>query len=340
MMLNQKTISESADKSLRLYWIYVVVGQKRYTVAQLPKVLRKSDCLKYTTVMAATDSDAAYTGCAMAEYFRDDGKHAVIFLDDLHMQAVAYRPMLLLLRRPPGREANPGDVPYLHSCPLERAVRMNETTYGGGSLIALPVPYIPTNVTLVTNGQNGDAMKFPEAPAHMGLTLWKQEIIVKHGEAEIVDHYLAPASLKDEIQNSMEFFYEADDMRFAVSVELFVIQVGSAAQIKAMKLVARNLKFEFAQHREMAVCAHLGSDTATQQQLLRGAILAELLTKSQVVPMTATEIIVLFWVGTQCYLDKVVTAEILRFQSLCFVHVNMTGGNILTEFMIKSRSLQ
>merc|ERR1719443_2506886 len=238
-ILNQKAINEGPNVKEHLYCMYVAIGQKRSTVAQLFEILRKNDCLKYTTIVAATASDAAplqflapYTGCAMAEYFRDTGKHAVIFYDDLSKQAVAYRQMSLLLRRPPGREAYPGDVFYLHSRLLERAAKMNEETHAGGSLTALPVietqagdvsAYIPTNVISITDGQ---------------------------------------------IFLETELFYRG--IRPAVNVGLSVSRVGSAAQIKAMKQVAGTLKLELAQYREVAAFAQFGSDldAATQRPLL------------------------------------------------------------------------
>merc|ERR1712207_37894 len=250
-MGNQKGINASSDLKAHLYCIYVAVGQKRSTVAQLFEILRKNDCLKYTTIVAATASDAAplqflapYTGCAMAEYFRDNGKHAVIFYDDLSKQAVAYRQMSLLLRRPPGREAYPGDVFYLHSRLLERAAKMNDKL-GGGSLTALPIietqggdvsAYIPTNVISITDGQI-----FLEA----------------------------------------ELFYKG--VRPAISVGLSVSRVGSAAQLKAMKQVAGSLKLFLAQYREVAAFAQFGSDldAATKQTLSRGERLTELLKQKQ-----------------------------------------------------------
>merc|ERR1712209_193595 len=291
-----------------LYCIYVAVGQKRSTVAQLFEILRKNDCLKYTTVVAATASDAAplqylapYAGCAMGEYFRDNGKHALIIYDDLSKQAVAYRQMSLLLRRPPGREAYPGDVFYLHSRLLERAAKMNEETHGGGSLTALPVietqagdvsAYIPTNVISITDGQ---------------------------------------------IFLETELFYKG--IRPAVNVGLSVSRVGSAAQIKAMKQVAGTLKLELAQYREVAAFAQFGSDldAATQHQLLRGGILTELLKQKQFVPMTTAEIITSLWCGTRGYLDKVATKEILRFEALWLEHVKNTRGSVLSDIMTKKQ---
>merc|ERR1712023_372187 len=259
-ILNQKAINEGPNVKEHLYCMYVAVGQKRSTVAQLFEILRKNDCLKYTTIVAATASDAAplqflapYSGCAMAEYFRDTGKHAVIFYDDLSKQAVAYRQMSLLLRRPPGREAYPGDVFYLHSRLLERAAKMNEETHGGGSLTALPVietqagdvsAYIPTNVISITDGQ---------------------------------------IFLETELFNS--------GIRPAINVGLSVSRVGSAAQIKGMKQVAGTMKLDLAQFREVAAFAQFGSDldAATQFQLLRGQRLQEILKQPQYVPMKVTE---------------------------------------------------
>merc|ERR1712056_110694 len=305
-ILNQKSINESKDVKAHLYCIYVAVGQKRSTVAQLFEILRKNDCLKYTTVVAATASDAAplqflapYTGCAMAEYFRDNGKHAVIFYDDLSKQAVAYRQMSLLLRRPPGREAYPGDVFYLHSRLLERAAKMNEVTHGGGSLTALPVietqagdvsAYIPTNVISIADGQ---------------------------------------------IFLETELFYKG--IRPAVNVGLSVSRVGSAAQLKAMKQVSGTLKLELAQYREVAAFAQFGSDldASTQQQLLRGGILTELLKQKQFVPMKTSQIIVSLWAGTRGYLDKVATKEILRFEALWLDHMRSTRADILEKIMVE-----
>merc|ERR1712083_836251 len=307
-ILNQRSVNASPNVKEHLYCIYVAVGQKRSTVAQLFEILRKNDCLKFSTVVAATASDAAplqflapYTGCAMAEYFRDNGKHAVIFYDDLSKQAVAYRQMSLLLRRPPGREAYPGDVFYLHSRLLERAAKMNEVTMGGGSLTALPVietqagdvsAYIPTNVISITDGQ---------------------------------------------IFLETELFYKG--IRPAVNVGLSVSRVGSAAQIKAMKQVAGTLKLELAQYREVAAFAQFGSDldAATQHQLLRGGILTQLLKQNQFVPMRTAEIITSLWCGTRGYLDKVSTSEILRFESLWLDHMRDTRGAVLTEIMAKKQ---
>jgi len=307
-ILNQRATNDGPNVKEHLYCMYVAIGQKRSTVAQLFEILRKNDCLKYTTIVAATASDAAplqflapYTGCAMAEYFRDTGRHAVIFYDDLSKQAVAYRQMSLLLRRPPGREAYPGDVFYLHSRLLERAAKMNEETQGGGSLTALPVietqagdvsAYIPTNVISITDGQ---------------------------------------------IFLETELFYRG--IRPAVNVGLSVSRVGSAAQIKAMKQVAGTLKLELAQYREVAAFAQFGSDldASTQQQLLRGGILTELLKQKQFVPMMTSEIIISLWAGTNGFLDKVAVKEILRFEALWLEHVKSTKASLLDDIRDKKQ---
>jgi len=301
-ILNQKAVNAGKDVKSHLYCVYVAVGQKRSTVANLFEILRKNDCLGFTTIVAATASDAAplqflapYSGCAMAEYFRDNGKHAVIFYDDLSKQAVAYRQMSLLLRRPPGREAYPGDVFYLHSRLLERAAKMNEATHQGGSLTALPIietqagdvsAYIPTNVISITDGQ---------------------------------------------IFLETELFFKG--IRPAVNVGLSVSRVGSAAQIKAMKQVAGTLKLELAQYREVAAFAQFGSDldASTQHQLLRGGILTELLKQKQFVPMTTSEIVVSVWSGTRGFLDKVATKEILRFEALWLEHIRAGYASVLAE---------
>merc|ERR1740129_2492049 len=283
-----------------LYCIYVAVGQKRSTVAQLFEILRKNDCLKYTTVVAATASDAAplqflapYTGCAMAEYFRDNAKHAVIFYDDLSKQAVAYRQMSLLLRRPPGREAYPGDVFYLHSRLLERAAKMNEDTHGGGSLTALPVietqagdvsAYIPTNVISITDGQ---------------------------------------------IFLETELFYKG--IRPAVNVGLSVSRVGSAAQTKSMKQVAGSMKLELAQYREVAAFAQFGSDldAATQQLLNRGVRLTELLKQGQYVPMAIEEQVCVVYCGVRGYLDKLDPGRITEFEAGFLQHLRGSQQELL-----------
>merc|ERR1712023_557757 len=257
-----------------LYCMYVAVGQKRSTVAQLFEILRKNDCLKYTTIVAATASDSAplqflapYTGAAMGEYFRDNGKHAVIFYDDLSKQAVAYRQMSLLLRRPPGREAYPGDVFYLHSRLLERAAKISDDL-GAGSLTALPVietqagdvsAYIPTNVISITDGQ----------------IFLENELFLK-------------------------------GIRPAINVGLSVSRVGSAAQMKAMKQVSGTMKLDLAQYREVAAFAQFGSDldASTQQLLSRGERLTELLKQAQYVPMPIEEQVVVIFAGVRGYLDK------------------------------------
>merc|ERR1712173_30747 len=309
-IINQKGFNEADDAKKKLYCIYVAIGQKRSTVAQIVKRLTDADAMKYTIVVSATASDAAplqylspYSGCAMGEYFRDNGKHALIIYDDLSKQAVAYRQMSLLLRRPPGREAYPGDVFYLHSRLLERSAKLNED-FGAGSLTALPIietqggdvsAFIPTNVISITDGQ---------------------------------------------IFLETELFYQG--IRPAVNTGLSVSRVGSAAQIKAMKQVAGTLKLELAQFREVAAFAQFGSDmdAATQHQLLRGGILTELLKQKQFVPMTTAEIIVSLWAGTRGYLDKVATKEILRFEQLWLAHVKSTKAEILNDIMTKKQISQ
>ena len=274
-IINQKEINESDDEKKKLYCVYVAIGQKRSTVAQIVKTLEEAGAMKYTTVVSATASDAAplqflapYTGCTIGEYFRDNGMHALIIYDDLSKQAVAYRQMSLLLRRPPGREAYPGDVFYLHSRLLERASKLNDEK-GGGSLTALPIietqagdvsAYIPTNVISITDGQ----------------------IFL---ETELFNQGIRPA----------------------VNVGLSVSRVGSAAQIKAMKKVAGSIKLELAQYREMAAFAQFGSDldASTQQLLNRGAKLTELLKQDQYSPLTVAEQVVTVFAGVRGYLDDV-----------------------------------
>ncbi len=283
--LNQKAVNAGDDESKKLYCIYVAVGQKRSTVAQIVKTLQDYGALDYTIVVAATASEPAplqflapYAGCAMGEYFRDNGMHALIVYDDLSKQAVAYRQMSLLLRRPPGREAYPGDVFYLHSRLLERAAKMNDA-HGAGSLTALPVietqagdvsAYIPTNVISITDGQ---------------------------------------------IFLETELFYRG--IRPAINVGLSVSRVGSAAQIKAMKQVAGRIKLELAQYREMAAFAQFASDLdpATQRLLARGARLTELLKQPQFAPMAVEEQVVSIFAGTRGYLDKVDTSAVTRFEA-------------------------
>jgi F-type H+-transporting ATPase subunit alpha len=283
--LNQKAVNEAGDESKKLYCVYVAVGQKRSTVAQIVKTLQDYGALDYSIVVAATASEPAplqflapYAGCAMGEFFRDNGMHAVIVYDDLSKQAVAYRQMSLLLRRPPGREAYPGDVFYLHSRLLERAAKMNEE-HGSGSLTALPIietqagdvsAYIPTNVISITDGQ---------------------------------------------IFLETELFYRG--IRPAINVGLSVSRVGSAAQIKAMKQVAGRIKLELAQYREMAAFAQFASDLdpATQRLLARGARLTELLKQPQFSPMPVEEQVVSIFAGTRGYLDKIETSAVNRFEA-------------------------
>jgi F-type H+-transporting ATPase subunit alpha len=283
--INQKAINDTAkDDGGKLFCIYVAVGQKRSTVAQIVKALEENGALEYSIVVAATASEPAplqflapYTGTAMGEYFRDNGMHAVIVHDDLTKQAVAYRQMSLLLRRPPGREAYPGDVFYLHSRLLERAAKMSDTR-GGGSLTALPIietqagdvsAYIPTNVISITDGQ---------------------------------------------IFLETELFYKG--IRPAINVGLSVSRVGSAAQIKAMKQVAGSIKLELAQYREMEAFAQFGSDldASTQQLLNRGARLTELLKQGQYSPLPVEEQVVSIFAGVNGYLDKIATTDVTRFE--------------------------
>ncbi|MBQ8465048.1 MAG: F0F1 ATP synthase subunit alpha [Alphaproteobacteria bacterium] len=284
-IINQKKVNDAAksDKE-KLFCIYVAVGQKRSTVAQVVKTLKDYGAMEYTTVVAATASDSApmqflapYSGCAMGEYFRDKGMHAVIFYDDLSKQATAYRQMSLLLRRPPGREAYPGDVFYLHSRLLERAAKMNEKN-GSGSLTALPVietqagdvsAYIPTNVISITDGQ---------------------------------------------IFLETSLFYQG--VRPAVNVGISVSRVGSSAQIKAMKQVAGTIKLELAQYREMAAFAQFASDldASTKQLLARGERLTELLKQPVYHPMTVEEEVVAIFAGVNGYLDKLAVSEVKSFE--------------------------
>ena len=283
-IINQKKINESDDEKKKLYCVYVAIGQKRSTVAQITKTLEEAGALKYTTVVAATASDSAplqflapYTGCTIGEYFRDNGMHALIVYDDLSKQAVAYRQMSLLLRRPPGREAYPGDVFYLHSRLLERSAKLSDK-HGGGSLTALPIietqagdvsAYIPTNVISITDGQ----------------------IFL---ETELFNQGIRPA----------------------VNVGLSVSRVGSAAQTKAMKKVAGSIKLELAQYREMAAFAQFGSDldASTQQLLNRGAKLTELLKQDQYSPMTVSEQVISVFNGVKGHLDDVELNQIKKFE--------------------------
>ena len=285
-ILNQKSYNDAAgdDESKKLYCVYVAVGQKRSTVAQLVKKLEETGAIEYSIVVAATASDPApmqflapYAATAMAEYFRDNGKHALIIYDDLSKQAVAYRQMSLLLRRPPGREAYPGDVFYLHSRLLERSAKLNPD-FGAGSLTALPVietqggdvsAFIPTNVISITDGQ---------------------------------------------IFLETELFYQG--IRPAVNTGLSVSRVGSSAQTNAMKSVAGPVKLELAQYREMAAFAQFGSDldAATQRLLNRGARLTELMKQPQYSPMTNAEIVCVIYAGTHGYLDKLPVSDVGRFE--------------------------
>ncbi|MEM7747308.1 MAG: F0F1 ATP synthase subunit alpha [Pseudomonadota bacterium] len=297
--LNQKPMHAGDDEGQKLYCIYVAVGQKRSTVAQFVKVLEESGAMEYSVVVAATASDAApmqflapFTGCAIGEYFRDNGMHAVIGYDDLSKQAVAYRQMSLLLRRPPGREAYPGDVFYLHSRLLERAAKLNDDN-GNGSLTALPVietqandvsAYIPTNVISITDGQ---------------------------------------------IFLETDLFYQG--VRPAVNVGLSVSRVGSSAQIKAMKQVAGSIKGELAQYREMAAFAQFGSDldVATQRMLARGERLTELLKQPQFSPLKTEEQVCVIFAGTKGYLDGIPTASVGKFEEQLLVYMRDTGKGLL-----------
>mgnify|MGYP001024566250 FL=1 len=297
--LNQKSLNAGDDESAKLYCVYVAVGQKRSTVAQFVKVLEERGALEYSIIVAATASDPApmqflapFAGCTMGEYFRDNGKHALIGYDDLSKQAVAYRQMSLLLRRPPGREAYPGDVFYLHSRLLERAAKMNDEL-GGGSLTALPIietqandvsAYIPTNVISITDGQ---------------------------------------------IFLETNLFFQG--IRPAVNVGLSVSRVGSAAQIKAMKQVAGSIKGELAQYREMAAFAQFGSDldAATQRLLNRGARLTELLKQPQFSPLKTEEQVAVIFAGVHGYLDKLAVADVGRFEQGLLAHMRSEGKAVL-----------
>ncbi|WP_342640557.1 F0F1 ATP synthase subunit alpha [Rhodoligotrophos ferricapiens] len=291
-ILNQKSVNAAGDEKQKLYCVYVACGQKRSTVAQLVKTLEENGALEYSVVVAATASDPApmqylapYTGCTIGEFFRDNGMHALLAYDDLSKQAVAYRQMSLLLRRPPGREAYPGDVFYLHSRLLERAAKLNDD-YGAGSLTALPVvetqandvsAYIPTNVISITDGQ---------------------------------------------IFLETDLFYQG--IRPAVNVGLSVSRVGSAAQIKAMKQVAGRIKGELAQYREMAAFAQFGSDldAATQRLLARGQRLTELLKQPQFSPLAVEEQVVVIYAGVNGYLDGLPVSRVRAFEEelLRFMH--------------------
>ena len=299
-IINQKGINDNAkDESEKLYCIYVAIGQKRSSVARIVKTLEDHNAMDYTIVVAATASEPAplqflapYTGCTMGEYFRDNAMHAVIFYDDLSKQAVSYRQMSLLLRRPPGREAYPGDVFYLHSRLLERAAKMNEDK-GAGSLTALPVietqagdvsAYIPTNVISITDGQ---------------------------------------------IFLETDLFYRG--IRPAVNVGLSVSRVGSAAQIKAMKQVAGSIKLELAQYREMEAFAQFASDldASTQRLLARGARLTELLKQDQYVPLPVEEQVVIVFAGVRGFLDPIPLDKVTSFERKLRDEMKASGQDIL-----------
>ena len=297
--INQKNANAGDDESKKLYCVYVAVGQKRSSVAQIVKTLEDNGALEYSIVVAATASEPAplqflapYTGCAMGEYFRDNGMHAVIVYDDLSKQAVAYRQMSLLLRRPPGREAYPGDVFYLHSRLLERAAKMNDEL-GAGSLTALPIietqasdvsAYIPTNVISITDGQ---------------------------------------------IFLETELFYRG--IRPAINVGLSVSRVGSAAQVKAMKQVSGSIKLELAQYREMEAFAQFGSDldASTQRLLNRGARLTELLKQDQYSPMAVEDQVISIFAGVNGYLDDLAVGDIGRFEAELLGGIKENGADIV-----------
>ena len=300
-IINQKGVNAGDDESRKLYCIYVAIGQKRSTVAQIVKTLEENGALDYSIVVSASASEPAplqflapYAGCTMGEFFRDNGMHAVIFYDDLSKQAVAYRQMSLLLRRPPGREAYPGDVFYLHSRLLERAAKMNADN-GSGSLTAMPVietqasdvsAYIPTNVISITDGQ---------------------------------------------IFLETELFYQG--IRPAINVGLSVSRVGSAAQVKAMRQVAGRIKLELAQYREMAAFAQFGSDldAATQRLLNRGARLTELLKQDQFSPMAVEEQVVSIFSGVRGYLDRIDLNDVNRFEREFLSDIRANHAGLLEE---------
>ena len=302
-IINQKEINKSDDESKKLYCVYVAIGQKRSTVAQIVKTLEDAGAMEYSIVVAATASDPAplqflapYTGCAMGEFFRDNGMHGLIVYDDLSKQAVAYRQMSLLLRRPPGREAYPGDVFYLHSRLLERAAKLNDEN-GGGSLTALPIietqasdvsAYIPTNVISITDGQ---------------------------------------------IFLETELFFQG--IRPAVNVGISVSRVGSAAQIKAMKQVAGTIKLELAQYREMAAFAQFGSDldASTQQLLNRGSKLTELLKQGQYSPLKVEEQVVSIFAGVKGFLDDIQNSKIKDFEDQLLSAIKSQSPDILKNIV-------
>ena len=298
-ILNQKTVNQSDNEKEKLYCIYVAIGQKRSTVAQIVKTLEDNGAMEYTIVVAATASEpaplqflSAYTGCTMGEFFRDNGMHALIVYDDLSKQAVAYRQMSLLLRRPPGREAYPGDVFYIHSRLLERAAKMSDE-HGGGSLTALPIietqagdlsAYIPTNVISITDGQ---------------------------------------------IFLETDLFFAG--IRPAINVGLSVSRVGSAAQTKAMKKIAGPVKLELAQYREMAAFAQFASDldASTKQLLNRGARLVEILKQGQYSPLTVSEQVVSIYAGVRGYLDKVAVNDVVRFETEVLNEMRSSHADLL-----------
>ena len=304
-IINQKSIHDTNDENNKLFCIYVGIGQKRSTVSEFINTLKEQDALKYSVVVAATASDSAplqflapYTGCTLGEYFRDNGKHAVIFYDDLSKQAVAYRQMSLLLRRPPGREAYPGDVFYIHSRLLERAAKMN-IAVGGGSLTALPIietqagdvsAYIPTNVISITDGQ----------------------IFL---ETELFNQGQMPA----------------------ISVGLSVSRVGSAAQIKAMKQIAGSMKLELAQFREVQAFAQFGSDldAITQQQLHRGFRLTEMLKQDINVPLDVELQVVIIYLGVKGFLDKIEVSDISSFETSWISFIKANHTDVLDEIRTK-----
>lgn len=308
-IINQKFVNTSTDESAKLYCVYVAVGQKRSTVAQIVKTLEDAGALEYTAIVAATASDPAplqylapYSGCAMGEYFRDNGMHALIIYDDLSKQSVAYRQMSLLLRRPPGREAFPGDVFYLHSRLLERAAKMSKAV-GGGSLTALPVietqagdvsAYIPTNVISITDGQ---------------------------------------------IFLETELFYKG--IRPAINVGLSVSRVGSAAQVKAMKQVAGTMKLELAQYREVAAFAQFGSDldASTQYLLNRGARLTEVLKQGQFSPMPIEKQVVVLYAATKGYLDRLNISDIGKFEQALLKEIDPSILSTIKEKKVLSDEL-
>jgi len=311
-VLNQRAYNEAAgdDESKKLYCVYVAIGQKRSTVAQLVRKLEENGAMEYSIVVAATASDPAplqflapYCATAMAEHFRDNGRHALIIYDDLSKQAVAYRQMSLLLRRPPGREAYPGDVFYLHSRLLERSSKLNED-YGSGSLTALPIietqggdvsAFIPTNVISITDGQ---------------------------------------IFLETELFNA--------GIRPAVNTGLSVSRVGSSAQTNAMKSVAGSIKLELAQYREMAAFAQFGSDldASTQALLARGARLTELLKQAQYSPLTNAEQVMVIYAGTHGYLDKIAVGDVNRFEAGLLAHLRAHNADLLADITNNDRKVK